>query len=151
MYCFGYETAIGAITVADDGCNVVIVKIGRHTLGECRETALGIECAAQLREYLNGARKRFNLPIKPIGSEFQLKVWEALLAIPYGETRCYREVAEVIGSPKAARAVGMANNRNPLHVVVPCHRVIGANGSLTGYAAGEGVKAKLLELEKAFV
>ena len=93
-------------------------------------------CASQLGEYFAGDRREFDLPLAPAGSEFQRRVWEALREIPYGETESYGELAERIGHPGSARAVGAANGRNPISIVVPCHRVIGASGSLTGYAGG---------------
>lgn len=112
-------------------------------------TPLSDETARQLEEYFQGTRKTFDLPLRMNGTEFQKQVWEALLTIPYGETRSYSELAEQIGRPKAARAVGMANHRNPIAILVPCHRVIGKNGSLTGYAGGIDKKEMLLELEKS--
>jgi len=102
---------------------------------------------AQLREYFAGGRRAFDLALAPQGSDFQLRVWEALREIPYGETRSYGELAARIGHPGSARAVGAANGRNPISVVVPCHRVIGASGSLTGYAGGLERKRLLLDLE----
>ena len=104
----------------------------------------------QIQEYLQGTRKSFDVNYKLSGTEFQLSVWRELLKIPYGETRTYKEIAHAIGNDRATRAVGMANNRNPLHIIIPCHRVIGANGSLTGYAGGISMKEKLLELEKNY-
>ena len=104
--------------------------------------------AMQLDEYFRGARKNFDLPLNPAGTEFQRKVWDALLAIPYGETRTYREIAEAAGCPKGFRAVGMANNKNPIAIIIPCHRVIGSNGKLVGYASGLGRKEALLALER---
>ncbi len=102
---------------------------------------------SQLREYFAGQRQRFELPLDPQGTDFQRKVWKALEEIPYGETRNYREIAEAVGTPRAVRAVGAANGRNPLPILVPCHRVIGADGKLVGYAGGLQVKRILLELE----
>lgn len=102
----------------------------------------------QIQEYLCGIRKKFDVNYKLSGTEFQLSVWRELLQIPYGETRTYKEIAHAIGNERAARAVGMANNRNPLHIIIPCHRVIGADGSLTGYAGGVSMKEELLKLEK---
>ncbi len=106
-----------------------------------------IEAERQLTEYFSGTRTEFELPLRPEGSEFQKKVWQALREIPFGKTRSYRDLAKAVGSAQAVRAVGAANGKNPLSIVVPCHRVIGANGSLTGFAAGLEVKAKLLALE----
>ncbi|HET6785966.1 MAG TPA: methylated-DNA--[protein]-cysteine S-methyltransferase [Erysipelotrichaceae bacterium] len=102
----------------------------------------------QFTEYEEGARKVFDLPLHIKGTEFQKKVWNALLEIPYGETRSYQEIAIQIGNPKAVRAVGGACNRNPIGIIVPCHRVVGKNGSLTGYAGGLDYKKLLLEKEK---
>ncbi|MBQ5599966.1 MAG: methylated-DNA--[Lachnospiraceae bacterium] len=104
----------------------------------------------QLKEYFVGERKEFDLPLDPVGTEFQMKVWEALQTIPYGETRTYKEIAVQIGNENASRAVGMANNRNPLPIFIPCHRVVGADGGIVGYAGGTEVKAALLELEKKY-
>jgi methylated-DNA-[protein]-cysteine S-methyltransferase len=106
-----------------------------------------VDAVAQLRDYFSGRRKSFELPLDPQGTEFQQKVWKALMDIPYGETRNYREIATAVGSPRAMRAVGAANGRNPLPIIVPCHRVIGADGKLVGYAGGLTVKKLLLELE----
>lgn len=105
------------------------------------------EAQRQLLEYLDGKRKRFDLKLAPHGTEFQVRVWQALLDIPYGETRSYGDIARAAGSPKGARAVGMACNRNPIAIIIPCHRVIGGDGGLTGYAGGPLIKDKLLKLE----
>jgi len=105
------------------------------------------DVAKQLDEYFAGKRKTFDLPLAPKGTPFQLSVWNELLAIPYGSTRSYQEVANAIGRPAATRAVGAANGANPIPIVVPCHRVIGANGSLTGFGGGIDVKRRLLALE----
>lgn len=102
----------------------------------------------QLGEYFAGERDEFDLPLEPEGTEFQRAVWKALAEIPYGETRSYGQIAAVVGRPKAARAVGMANNRNPIAVIVPCHRVIGAGGALVGYAGGLERKTWLLDHER---
>ncbi len=103
----------------------------------------------QLREYFCGHRKKFNIPIAASGTDFQLKVWRELLKIPYGETISYSEIAANIENVRAARAVGMACNRNPIMIIIPCHRVVGKNGSLVGFAGGVRIKEYLLELEKA--
>lgn len=102
----------------------------------------------QLDEYFAGERKVFNLPLAPKGTEFQKKVWAALCDIPYGETRSYGQIAAAVGNPKASRAVGMANHRNPISIIVPCHRVIGADGRLVGFGGGLWIKERLLKLEK---
>ncbi|MGL6114268.1 MAG: methylated-DNA--[protein]-cysteine S-methyltransferase [Cetobacterium sp.] len=114
--------------------------------GEC--SPITDLCYSQLLEYLKGERKEFSIPLSLEGTEFQKKVWEALKEIPYGKTVSYKDIAIAIGNPKGARAVGMANNRNPIMIIVPCHRVIGKNGKLVGYGGGLPLKEKLLEIEK---
>ena len=101
----------------------------------------------QIREYLGGKRMNFDFKYELVGTEFQKKVWSALCAIPYGTTCSYKDIATAIGNPKASRAVGMANNRNPITIAVPCHRVVGVNGKLVGYAGGLEMKQKLIEME----
>lgn len=103
---------------------------------------------SQLDEYFAGKRTVFSIDYMLKGTDFQLKVWDALSKIPYGETRSYKEVATKVGNPKAARAIGMANNKNPISIIIPCHRVIGSNKKLTGYAGGLDMKKGLLELEQ---
>jgi len=102
---------------------------------------------AQLDEYFAGERREFDLPLDPVGTDFQLRAWTALRVIPYGETRSYAQQAQRIGSPNAVRAVGAANGRNPISIIVPCHRVVGADGSLTGFGGGLDAKRFLLDLE----
>ena len=114
---------------------------------ELAETALIRKTEEQLREYFAGVRQEFDLPLAPRGTAFQQACWAALRSIPYGETRSYGEIAAQVGNAKASRAVGMANNRNPIAIIVPCHRVIGSTGKLVGYAGGLDVKQALLELE----
>lgn len=106
------------------------------------------ETERQLREYFDGKRTEFDLPLSMKGTDFQCTVWDALKTIPYGQTRTYGEIAAQVGRPKASRAVGSANHVNPIAIIVPCHRVIGANASLTGYAGGLDMKRFLLELER---
>jgi len=136
----------------EDGaiCNLFFSENKPKTLDnfEQGETPLIKKAAKQLDEYFKGKRNSFDLPLVLHGKEFQVKVWNALQKIPYGETRSYGEIAAITGNPKASRAVGMANNKNPVAIIVPCHRVIGSSGSLTGYAGGLDLKQKLLELEK---
>jgi methylated-DNA-[protein]-cysteine S-methyltransferase len=104
---------------------------------------------AQIEEYFSGERRVFDLPVSLDGTPFQMAVWKALARIPYGETRSYGQIAEAVGRPGAARAVGMANHANPIPIVIPCHRVIGHDGSLTGYGGGLDIKARLLSMEGA--
>lgn len=108
------------------------------------------EAQKQLSEYFSGERKEFNLPLSFSGTTFQLEVWEELKKIPYGKTVCYGDIAAAVNNPKACRAVGMAIHRNPIAIIIPCHRVIGKNGSLTGFAGGLDVKQKLLAIEKYY-
>ena len=103
--------------------------------------------ALELREYFAGTRTSFSIPFDPAGTEFQRKVWDALSEIPFGETRSYKDIAMRVGNPAAVRAVGAANGKNPLSIMVPCHRVIGSSGALTGFAGGLGIKSQLLALE----
>ena len=114
-----------------------------------QETPLLLQAATQIEEYFQGKRICFQLPLGPAGTPFQKKVWEALLTIPYGETRSYGQIAAQIGSPKACRAVGHANHCNPIPIIIPCHRVVGTSGKLTGYAGGLEAKELLLKLERA--
>ena len=114
------------------------------------ETELLKKAGQQLQEYFSGKRKIFDLPLAPKGTTFQLEVWKALQEIPYGETRSYKDIAIAVGNHKASRAVGLANNRNPISIIIPCHRVIGSNGKLVGYGGGLHIKDYLLNLEKQY-
>jgi methylated-DNA-[protein]-cysteine S-methyltransferase len=148
---FFYETELGLIGIAENGeaiTNVFFEKENKANNCVQQETALLKAAGKQLMEYFIGSRKIFELPLAPEGTDFQKMVWKALLTIPYGETNSYKEIAEKIGNPKACRAVGMANNKNPISIFIPCHRVIGANGKLVGYAGGLDIKEHLLGLEK---
>jgi len=149
---FHYNTKVGRIGIEENGIAITkldfINKDVQEEIIEENETSLLKEAIKQLNEYLEGKRSSFDLPLEPKGTEFQKKVWNALKEIPFGETRSYGEIAKIIGNEKASRAVGMANNKNPIAIMVPCHRVIGANGKLVGYAGGLDLKEKLLELEK---
>ncbi|MBE6072445.1 MAG: methylated-DNA--[protein]-cysteine S-methyltransferase [Clostridium butyricum] len=147
---FYYETLIGKITISDNQSHITDLHFGEIHLKDSniRETKLIKEAYNQLKEYFNKERRKFELPLAPQGTEFQLKVWNALQEIPYGETCSYKQIAVKVGNEKACRAVGMANNRNPISIFIPCHRVIGANGNLIGYGGGLDIKEKLLNLEK---
>jgi methylated-DNA-[protein]-cysteine S-methyltransferase len=124
-------------------------RVRLNIVAEDEGHAVLLETERQLKEYFDGRRKSFELRLDFAGTQFQCRVWSALLEIPFGETRSYAEIARRIGSPKAVRAVGAANGRNPISIVAPCHRVIGANGKLTGFAGGLTTKAFLLGLEGA--
>ena len=145
-----YYSPVGASQVEDEDDGVTALKSAEAgTKGE-PPSALAELVFRQLDEYFAGTRTEFTFPYRLHGTPFQEKVWEALRQIPYGETRSYKDIAEAIGHPKAYRAVGMANNANPIFIAIPCHRVIGANGSLVGYGGGLEMKKALLELEKKF-
>ncbi len=149
---FYYESELGTIGIAEGNDMITHLffeneKFPKEKYEEL-ETPILKEAGKQLKEYFNGARREFNLPLEPVGTEFMLRVWKALQEIPYGETRSYKEIAAKAGNSKACRAVGMANNRNPIAIVIPCHRVIGANGDLVGYGGGLDKKTFLLDLEK---
>jgi methylated-DNA-[protein]-cysteine S-methyltransferase len=152
------DSAVGPLTlVAQDGAIVgLYMDSQRHrpdddTLGEPDSRGRQAEpfkaLADQLDAYFAGELIRFTVPLAPLGTEFQQRVWAALLEIPYGETESYGQLAERIGSPGAARAVGLANGKNPIGIVIPCHRVVGSNGNLTGYGGGLDRKKQLLDLE----
>ena len=145
---------IGAVRIVQRGQHIVQLDLGGKAPYEPladvadQATPLLLRAFEQLEEYLAGLRKNFDLPLAPAGTPFQRKVWNALVQIPYGQTRSYRQVAEAVNSPKGFRAVGMANNRNPIAVFIPCHRVIGADGSMVGYGGGLDIKVHLLKLER---
>lgn len=133
--------------IYEEGAVTALRMAEKKAVAEAPE-GLALAVFQELDEYFQGKRKNFDIPLRTHGTPFQEKVWAALRAIPYGEVRSYKEVAEAIGHPKAYRAVGMANNANPIFIIVPCHRVIGSDGSLTGYGGGLPMKKALLSLEK---
>ena len=147
--CCGYETPFGFLVIGDDGEGITAIHFEGQSRDLRRPSALTELAAEQLGEYFAGTRREFLLPLHPSGTAFQQSVWQALIRIPYGETRSYRQIAEAVGRPAACRAVGMANHCNPIPFVIPCHRVVGANGSLTGYAGGLEMKRKILAMEQA--
>lgn len=149
MFQYSYSTELGTIYIAEDCGEIVWLdfKPIKATNVLEKETELIKTTYQELLEYFSGLRKTFDVPIKLNGTDFQVKVWRALCQIPYGKTITYKDIATIIGQEKACRAVGMANNKNPICIIVPCHRVIGKNGSLTGYAGGLSIKEKLLNLE----
>lgn len=150
-YVYYYETLIGRIGIAEEEGYITDVILPSYPFEEeCieAETPLLKKAAEQLYAYLAGERQVFDLPLKPYGTPFRKRVWDALCQIPYGETRSYKDIARAIGNEKACRAVGGANNKNPISIFIPCHRVIGADGKLVGYGGGIDIKIKLLELEK---
>lgn len=148
-----FDTPLGLMGLEEeDGAIVRLLLPGAPVPRiACHETSLLTEGKRQVLEYLAGARRVFDLPLAPKGTEFYRSVWRALEAIPYGETRSYRDIAQAVGRPKAVRAVGQANHNNPIPIIIPCHRVVGANGSLTGYGGGLDLKERLLRLEAGVV
>lgn len=143
-----FDSVIGRIVVEDDGSFITRVYVDNAFIGSGDNSRLFIAAKKQLEEYFCGKRREFDIPIRLNGTEFQKAVWNALLTVPYGKTASYKDIAAMIGKPKAARAVGGANNKNPVMIIVPCHRVVGADGGLTGYACGTDIKQTLLNIEK---
>ena len=147
---FTYPTPIGPLCITEEDGFITHIDLPEtlpFTDEREEETPLIQEAHHQLTEYFRGERRTFDLPLHPRGTDFQQRVWQALRAIPYGETRSYKQIAKAVGCPKGVRAVGGANNRNTLLIVIPCHRIIGADGRLVGFAAGIERKEFLLRLE----
>lgn len=150
-----FDTPVGVLTVAADGDAMCHIEFANNRHPAARggwvpgSNAVLDEARRQLLEYFDGGRRDFDLPLSPRGTAFQLRVWQTLATIPFGQTWSYQQLAKACGNAKAMRAVGAANGRNPLPIVVPCHRVIGADGSLTGFGGGIETKAALLRLEGA--
>ncbi len=150
------DSPLGKLTIVAQSSKLVAIlwendQPNRVRLGEMEQEdndSTLLEAERQLQEYFQGKRQQFDLPMEFNGTEFQKQVWQALLQIPYGETRSYLDIATAIGNKKAVRAVGAANGRNPISIIAPCHRVIGASGALTGFAGGLEAKALLLSLEQ---
>lgn len=141
------ETPIGRIGIESDGTHITTLHLSCDSPVTEPQDPLLAEAFAQLEEYFAEERQEFDLPLAPTGTPFQLKVWDALRRIPYGKTRSYGQIADEVNCPGGSRAVGLANNHNPIAIFIPCHRVIGANGKLVGFASGVETKRKLLELE----
>ena len=148
---FYYDSPIGGLGIGEENKCLTHIVFGNEQINDyiIKETEFIKAVHLQLEEYFNGKRHEFDIPLKFIyGTPFQQEVWQALMKIPYGETKSYKDIAQMINHPKAVRAVGGANNRNNIPIIIPCHRVIGANGSLVGYGGGLDKKIFLLELEK---
>lgn len=148
-HLFYYDTVIGRIGIAEENGAITNILFGEAELpgAMIKETGTTVKAMLQLEEYFNGRREVFELPVSVKGTPFQESVWKALKTIPYGETRSYKDIAVQIGKSKACRAVGMANNKNPVPILIPCHRVIGSGGRLVGYGGGLDIKRKLLAIE----
>ncbi len=146
-------TKIGRIGISEENDFITNLYLpdGSANTAENGDSPLIREAFRRLEQYFNGSLKEFSLPLKPKGTAFMRKVWKALCTVPYGETASYKDIAAMINNPKAARAVGQANNRNPIPIFIPCHRIIGSSGNLTGYSGGLAVKKQLLDLERDFM
>lgn len=144
------NTKVGSIAIIEEDNQIIEIQINQKVESDIvsKDTPLLNETQKQLKEYFEGKRKNFDVPLNPKGTKFMKEVWTALQNIPYGEVRTYGQIAQEVGNPKASRAVGMANHRNPIPIIIPCHRVIGSNGKLVGYALGMEMKEYLLEWEK---
>ena len=143
------DSPLGSLTLASSDKGLAAVRFGSAVLHDwIPDSHINAEPLRQLHEYFQGERTHFDLSLDPIGTPFQQSVWRQLLAIPYGETRSYGDLAKQLKKPGASRAVGMANHHNPVAIVIPCHRVVGQDGSLTGYAGGVDLKQKLLSIEQ---
>lgn len=149
--CAIYPFPFGQLKIGYEGAAVTLLMRTDEPACDEGRTPLTDLAFGQITEYLEGRRREFDFPYRLQGTEFQRKVWRALCAIPYGETRTYGEIAAAVGNPRAARAVGMANHQNKILIAVPCHRVIGGNGRLVGYGSGLDMKEGLLHLEKQVV
>ena len=148
-HVFSYDFTVGRVYIAESDGAITDVAFRPVADAEEKETPLTTQAAEMLREYFGGSRRDFEgLPLRADGTDFQKKAWDALREIPYGQTRSYREQAEAVGNVKACRAVGAANGKNPISIIIPCHRVIGSDKSLTGYGGGLDFKKALLDLEK---
>ncbi len=145
MESLSFHSPIGPLTIYENEGFIVRVDFSENKTTS--KSPLILECKKQLDEYFQKKRKEFDLPLKPQGTKFQTDVWNALRTIPYGECVSYKDVATMINNPKAVRAVGGANNKNPIAIIIPCHRVIGSDGKLVGYGGGIDIKINLLELE----
>ena len=148
-YSLVVESPVGRLTLGSDGDYLTEIRFGGDEK-ETEQCPVLHETARQLTEYFAGVRREFSIPLKLDGTEFQRSVWTALRSVPYGSTAAYGDIAARIGNPRACRAVGSANNRNPIAIIVPCHRVVGVNGKLTGYAGGLPIKEFLLALERKY-
>ena len=148
-YCT-FESPIGTLYIGEEKGYIVYLSKTEPQNAQKGMSILLLTAASMLREYFAGKRKDFPLPLKAEGTEFQQSVWRALLKIPYGETKSYKQVAEMAGNEKACRAVGMANHNNPIMILIPCHRVIGSDGSMTGFGTGISDKEYLLKLESEY-
>ncbi|HAH62297.1 MAG TPA: cysteine methyltransferase [Treponema sp.] len=148
MNTYNFSSPVGTLCVAEENGAIIGLHIDNtaELSGPCRNELIK-KTVQELSEYFSGTRTSFDVPVNPSGTAFQMRVWEQLRLIPCGQTRSYGDIAKAVGNQKAARAVGHANNRNPIMIIIPCHRVIGADGSLVGFGGGIEAKQFLLDLE----
>lgn len=159
MYYSTFSTTLCPMTIVGDEHGICALHFhseeGKrqfiHNNEWVENTSFFQEAIDQINGYLANTRNNFDLKLNPVGTPFQLQVWEGLMSIPYGSVATYKEIASKLGNPNASRAVGMANSKNPIPLIIPCHRVIGANGNLTGFAFGLGLKKQLLGIEQSVV
>lgn len=146
-----YDSPIGWLRLEDNGQALIGLEFvkQRAEADDQKPSVIAVKAKQELEEYFAGKREVFTVPLAPKGTPFMVKVWSALCTIPYGELRAYSEIAVQVGVPKGARAIGLANNHNPIPIIIPCHRVISKDGTLGGYAGGLALKRKLLSLEEA--
>ena len=153
-YFFYTYEGVGRLGIGVESERITGLHFERSSISrsdmKLEETPRHLEASRQLQEYFSGRRKIFTLPLAPKGTDFQMRCWEALLKVPYGETRSYGDIARSVGSPRGFRAVGMANNRNPISIIIPCHRIIGSDGKLVGFGGGLDIKEFLLGLESKY-
>ncbi len=150
MYKSHYNSPVGILEIICEKDTLISLKLVKNIEKTEKETAFIKTIKSQLKEYFLGKRQKFNIKINPVGTDFQKLVWQELQKIPYGKTKSYSEIAYAIGKPNAQRAVGSACNKNPIMIIIPCHRVISKNGELGGFAYGNSVKQTLLKLENTF-
>jgi methylated-DNA-[protein]-cysteine S-methyltransferase len=146
-----YESPVGGLLIKADNLHITdVIFYNEKTFQETNTNAVIKKCVHELDEYFKGRLRQFTVPLKPGGTAFRMRVWDELLKIPYGETISYKQLATAAGNPKAARAVGGANHHNPIVILIPCHRVIGSDGKLTGFGGGLETKEYLLNHEKGY-
>lgn len=146
------DSPIGKLTIVEEDQKLIAIEFGDMKIldADYEESELLLDVKKQLDEYFMGERKVFDIKLNSKGTEFQKKVWDKLISIPYGQTASYKAIASLVGNEKASRAVGMANNKNPIPIIIPCHRVVGSSGKMVGYAGGLEIKENLLHLEEKY-
>ena len=151
IYISYYKSIIGLIEVKAYSHSIFSIDIVAKKEKEYNSNSITEDCVRQLDEYFKGLRKEFNIPITIYGTDFQMAVWEEIMSVPFGQTASYKDIAIRIGKAKAARAVGNALNKNPILIVMPCHRIIGSSGGIKGFKHGMGIRKRLVQIEKSIV